>query len=149
MNGQAIHAQGGLAIAPHPFDHLVASLGRRNPALEGWDLDGIEVFNAGVYRTERGCNRRAEQTAYRLRRAMLGNSDSHSLSTIGRGFTLFEGNTTRDLYHAIQRNQTRWGGTYWRTAEHFGMWLRGIRQRGLREFVRWAVTCSKPIMQAE
>jgi predicted metal-dependent phosphoesterase TrpH len=146
---QAIHAQGGLAIAPHPFDHWVASLGKRNPRLEGWDLDGIEVFNAGVYRMERGCNRRAEQMARELRQPMLGNSDSHSLDTIGRGYTVCEGHTASDLYRAIQRNQTQWGGSYWRTMDHLGLWLRGMRQRGVREFVRWALTCSRPTMQAE
>ena len=146
---QAIHAQGGLAIAPHPFDPLVASLGKRNPSLAGWALDGIEVFNAGVYRTARGCNRHAEHTAQGLKQTMLGNSDSHSLATIGRGYTLFNGNTANDLYRALKSGQTQWGGSYWRTADHLGMWWRSIRQRGLHQFVRWALTCSRPMMQAD
>ena len=146
---QAIHAQGGLAIAPHPFDQLVASLGRRNPTLEGWPFDGIEVFNAGVYRTERGCNRQAERVAQQLKHTMLGNSDSHSLATVGRGYTLFNGTTTDDLYRAIQRGQTQWGGSYWRTTEHLNMWWRGIRQRGVRQFIHWALTCSRPMVQAD
>ena len=146
---QAIHAQGGLAIAPHPFDHLVMSLGRRNPNLTGWALDGIEVFNAGVYRTERGCNHKAERVAQHLQQTMLGNSDSHSLATIGRGYSLFNGNTSHDLYHAIQSGQTRWGGSYWRTADHLSMWWRGIRQRGIRQFIHWAITCSRPMRATE
>jgi len=149
---RAIHAQGGLAIAPHPFDHLVASLGRRNPTLEGWAFDGIEVFNAGVYRTERGCNHHAVRVAQQRKQTMLGNSDSHSLATIGRGYTLFDGsaeNTAKDLYRAIQHGQTQWGGSYWRTTDHLKMWWRGMRQRGVREFIRWAITCSRPMVQVD
>src|SRR5690349_21236491 len=49
----AIHAQGGLAVAPHPFDRSVPSLGRSfarraSSRLErnDWSFDAIECFNA-------------------------------------------------------------------------------------------------------
>src|SRR6185436_2860560 len=51
----AVHAQGGLCIAAHPYDWMVPSLGRAGlrqrcagPDCE-WPLDGIEVFNASLW----------------------------------------------------------------------------------------------------
>src|SRR3954451_9693149 len=55
----AIHAQGGLAIAPHPFDRSVPSLGRAGLNQLGWDFDAIEGFNAGVVWWQRSSNRTA------------------------------------------------------------------------------------------
>jgi predicted metal-dependent phosphoesterase TrpH len=39
----AIHAQGGLAIVPHPFDRSVPSLGRAGLSYDGWDFDAMRV----------------------------------------------------------------------------------------------------------
>ena len=55
----AIHAQGGLAIAPHPFDRSVPSLGRAGLGQPGWDFDALEGFNAGGVWWQRGSNRTA------------------------------------------------------------------------------------------
>src|SRR5882672_6990753 len=56
----AIHAQGGLAIAPHPFDRSVPSLGSAHRWLSDWPLDAIEGFNAGVIWSQRAGNRTAQ-----------------------------------------------------------------------------------------
>src|SRR5215213_250328 len=84
----AIHAQGGLAIAPHPFDRSVPSLGRTNLQHPGWNFDAIEGFNAGVIWSQRGCNRAAQRAAATLGLPVVGGSDAHTLATTGLGYTL-------------------------------------------------------------
>src|SRR5205085_7862326 len=75
----AIHAQGGLAIAPHPFDRSVPSLGCAGLDQSGWDFDAIEGFNAGVVWWQRGSNRTAQRAATQMGFPLLGGSDSHAL----------------------------------------------------------------------
>jgi predicted metal-dependent phosphoesterase TrpH len=115
----AIHDQGGLCVAAHPFDPLVPSIGRAGlgqrctgPRAGAWPLDGVEAFNAGSWIA--AGNRRAATFGAALGLARCGGSDSHSLATIGLGFTLFPGAGAHDLYRAIQRGQTAEGGTRWR-----------------------------------
>lgn len=80
----AIHAQGGIAIAAHPYDWMVPSMGSRglhqyigHPDAE-WPLDGIECFNAGVVLPN--MNRRALVAARALGLPAIGGSDSHQLA---------------------------------------------------------------------
>lgn len=139
---QAIHAQGGLAIAPHPFDRSVASLGQGSLPLAAYDLDAIEGFNAGVYWFERTCNSVAQRVAQHLHLPVVGNSDSHSLSTVGRAYTRFEGTSISDLYTAIKTKQISFVGEYWHMADYFSCWSKSIQQKGLSHFVRWAIANS-------
>jgi predicted metal-dependent phosphoesterase TrpH len=127
----AIHAQGGLAIAPHPFDRSVPSLGRTGLAHDGWDFDAIEGFNAGVIWWQRGSNRTAQQVATRMRLPLVGGSDAHALATTGLGYTLFPGTSANDLYRAIQAQQTGWGGQYWRIGQYTEIAYRLVREHSL------------------
>lgn len=113
----AVHAQGGLCVAAHPYDWVVPSLGRfdlrrrcAGPECE-WALDGIEGFNASLWLPSN--NRRAGSTAAALELAVLGGSDSHHLPTIGMGYTLFPGTSAADLRAAIASRATRTGGRHW------------------------------------
>lgn len=107
---EAIHEQGGLAVAAHPFwrvdrgpgpDKKVHGVGWKAAAL---DFDAIEVENAtpGLYL----CN----QMAHRLREetwlAPLGNSDAHILDAIGRAYTTFPGQGPEAVRRAILRGET-------------------------------------------
>jgi len=127
----AIHAQGGLAIAPHPFDRSVPSLGRHGLTHDGWDFDAIEGFNAGVIWTQRGCNREAREAARALGLPVVGGSDAHTLATIGQGYTIFPGTSVDDLYRAIQSGQVSCGGHYWGLHQYVDMGWQLISQRGL------------------
>jgi len=127
----AIHAQGGLAIAPHPFDRSVPSLGRAGLQHDGWDLDAIEGFNAGVIWTQRGCNRAAQRAAAALGLSAVGGSDAHTLATVGLGYTLFPGTSADDLYRAIRAKRVGWGGRYWGPGQYIDMGRQLIRQRSL------------------
>ena len=126
-----IHAQGGLAIAAHPFDRSVPSLGRFGLQHDGWDFDAIEGFNAGVIWSQRGCNGAAQRAAAAMALPIIGSSDAHTLSTTGMGYTLFPGTGANDLYCAIRAGQVGWGGRYWGPGQYIDMSRRLIRQHSL------------------
>ena len=128
----AIHAQGGLAIAPHPFDRSVPSLGRHGLDKAGWHLDAVEGFNAGVIWPQRNSNRAALRAAADLGLPLTGGSDAHTLATVGQGYTLFPGTSPDDLYRAIKCGEVQWGGNYWSLQQYLDMGRQLLRQRGLR-----------------
>ena len=127
----AIHAQGGLAIAPHPFDHSVPSLGHQGLDWPGWQFDAIEGFNAGVIWWQRGANRTAQRAAACRNLPVVGGSDAHTLASVGLGYTLFPGSSANDLYRAIQTGQTIWTGRYWSMAQYTDVAARLIRKHSL------------------
>jgi hypothetical protein len=105
----AIHDQGGLAIAVHPFwrTERVVRNGRVHGV--GWlaaelDFDGIEVENAtpGFY----VFNQLAHRLNMGLGAAALGSSDAHILDAVGRAYTEFPGKTAEALRTAIESRNT-------------------------------------------
>ncbi len=135
----AIHAQGGLAIAPHPFDRSVPSIGVSDlaPYLGELGLDGFEGFNAGVCWPMRGRNLAAQKSALALRLPAIGGSDSHALPTIGKGFTTFAGHTADDLHHAIKTGRVGCGGQYWSLNDYLDPILQTVRGQGIRATASW------------
>lgn len=121
----AVHAQGGICIAAHPYAWMIPSMGwnglyqrcRQTPA--EWALDGIEGFNAGLWIPQN--NDIATRMSQRLGLAVCGGSDAHHLTTIGKGYTMFPGTTADELRQAILNRQTMAGGSLWgwpRTTEY-------------------------------
>jgi predicted metal-dependent phosphoesterase TrpH len=106
----AIHAQGGLAFAPHPYLRVRQKEGRPitmvglGGAIRDLALDAIETVNATPFLGR--ANRRA--AAYNVTRRLpaLGNSDGHIPQAIGKGYTLFPGKTALALRAAIACGQT-------------------------------------------
>jgi hypothetical protein len=147
----AIHAQGGLAIVPHPFDASVQSLGCGPARKHFFDLpfDGIEGFNGGVLWQERNCNRVARQAAAQFNLSVVGGSDAHSLHTVGKGFTWFNGRSANDLYRAIQAGAVQWAGRYWSLRDYAQICWQGARQHGTLDYVRWMLSMSGSGQQAE
>lgn len=135
----AVHAQGGLCIAAHPYGSLVPSLGRAGlrqraagPGCE-WPIDAIESFNASLWLPSN--NAAAAAIGAELGLPLCGGSDSHHLATIGLGYTSFPGSTAQDLRHAIRSHTTQPGGIHWHRGhniEVMGLWLRGMARRALR-----------------
>ncbi|NNJ08877.1 PHP domain-containing protein [Chloroflexales bacterium ZM16-3] len=113
----AIHAQGGICVAPHPFGMLVPSVGRCGPLRRkvgldrGWPVDAIESFNASLWLPLN--NRAAASYAARHGIPALGGSDAHHLETIGRGYTHFPGRSAADLRRAILAGETMACGRPW------------------------------------
>ena len=107
---EAIHGQGGLAFAAHPFwrterqarDGRVRGIGWRAAVL---DFDAIEVENStpGFYLF----NQMAGRLNQEARLAALGNSDAHILDAVGRSYTSFPGRTSVAVRRAIEARRTR------------------------------------------
>ncbi len=114
----AIHDQGGIAVAAHPFwrtQRMVRSGGTVHGV--GWlaaelDFDAVEVENAtpGFY----VFNQMAHRLNLGLGAAELGSSDAHILDAIGRAYTEFRGRTADDLRKAIEKGRTEAGRTRYR-----------------------------------
>ncbi len=109
---EAIHRQGGLAIAVHPyvFKWDMESVG---DAILHLPFDAVEVRH--------GCplslpaNLRASlMNRFGQRLPAVGNSDSHIPFTTGQAFTWFPGRSAADLRRAIHQNSVRPGGTTWK-----------------------------------
>jgi predicted metal-dependent phosphoesterase TrpH len=102
----AIHDQGGLAIAAHPFWRTERQVRGRKTHGVGWwaaelEFDAIEVENAtpGFY----VFNQMAHRLQEALDAAELGNSDAHIVDAIGRAYTTFAGRTPQALRTAIEQ----------------------------------------------
>lgn len=106
----AIHAQGGLAIAVHPYSFLLPTIVTGVKGLVNvLPFDGVEVRNGTP--TEFLSNYLA-QWFNRRRRALpeTGGSDAHYLPTVGQTFTLFPGHTAADFRRALQAGKVQAGG---------------------------------------
>ncbi len=119
---EEIHAQGGVAIAAHPF----FATHRGNPKYVSTDgigaitlikeaFDGIETINATPSLS--AANMRADYiNRALLHKAETGSSDAHIKQAVGMGHTLFEGKTARDFRKSFEEKKTqsckmRWTST--------------------------------------
>ncbi|HEX2715829.1 MAG TPA: PHP domain-containing protein [Candidatus Acidoferrales bacterium] len=125
----AIHEQGGLAVAVHPF-WRTQRRARGGPVHGvGWlaaelDFDAIEVENAtpGFYLF----NQMARRLTVGLGAAEVGGSDAHILDAVGRAYTEFAGRTPAALRAAIEAGTTTAG-------------RRRYRAMGLMRYAAWGL----------
>ena len=111
---EAIHDQGGIAVAAHPYWRTTGvdykgrayGLGERIREL---DFDAIEVINGGFTPSMIGANRRAASVAATLGRTTVGGSDAHVKHALGWGHTRFVGTTAHDLRRSIASGHTKAG----------------------------------------
>lgn len=103
-----IGKQGGIAIAPHPFNNLPNSLSMEavfgamtNPRAKVV-LKGIETHNMGTQNFDRV----VQKLSIYLPLAKIASSDAHIYWAIGAGRTEFTGKTSNDLRAAIETNTT-------------------------------------------
>jgi predicted metal-dependent phosphoesterase TrpH len=103
-----IGRQGGIAIAPHPFNNLPNSLsmesvfGAMINARAKVVLKGIETHNMGTQNFDRV----VQKLSIYLPLAKIASSDAHVYWAIGAGRTEFSGKTSHDLRAAIETNTT-------------------------------------------
>lgn len=90
---EAIHAQGGVAIPAHPFDHRRAAFSEEE--LDELPFDAIEVVNGGA--TNLRVNELALDLAKRRRLPGVADSDGHSLGQIGRCHSEAHGSGVAEL----------------------------------------------------
>jgi predicted metal-dependent phosphoesterase TrpH len=127
----AIHEQGGIAIAAHPYwrasstDHAgrLYGLGDRIAEL---DVDAVEVINGGFTPSMIGANRRAGWVAEALGRTPVGGSDAHVKHALAWGHTRFAGNSATDLRQAIAGGRTQAGRSR-------------LHPTGLRRYAAWSI----------
>lgn len=135
---EAIHAQGGLAGLPHPFDRLRRSSGLAGgreaalgPVLPG--LDFVEVFNARA--VSPSANERAAELAVRHGLPGVASSDAHHVSEVAVACTIVPGSagTPERLQAALARGTLLTGrasfylrGLTW--AVKIGKRARGVRR---------------------
>lgn len=100
----AIHEQGGLAVAAHPYTCWMrwAGLVGVGDLIRELPFDAVETRNSNF--TEVFANRRAERSAGA--KARIGASDGHFLAASARCATLFAGTTAEDLRRSIQAAET-------------------------------------------
>jgi predicted metal-dependent phosphoesterase TrpH len=107
----AIHHQGGLAIAAHPFWRTERMAERFRGSIHGlgWlaaelDFDAVEVENStpGLGLANLLARRLAEGSG----QACTGSSDAHILEAIGKSATAFPGRSPGALRSAIERGTT-------------------------------------------
>lgn len=105
---EAIQAQGGIAVIAHPFANRafgpfgLRSLGKR---IGDVAFSAMEVYNSSPYLIY--ANRLAAQAfAGGQGIAATGGSDAHILKAIGKGRTVFRGETAADLRRSIEELET-------------------------------------------
>lgn len=103
-----IGEQGGVAIAPHPFNNLPNSLSMEsvlgtltNPKAKGV-LKGIETHNMGT----QNFDKLVQKLSVFLPFSKIASSDAHIYWAIGAGRTQFPGKTAYDLRMALETNTT-------------------------------------------
>jgi predicted metal-dependent phosphoesterase TrpH len=142
-----IHEQGGLAIAPHPFDASVPSLGVRmsRDAFRALPLDGIETFNASIFLPWRAANDEALRAAEMRGTAQIGGSDAHALCAVATGRTWFPGRRAADVFAAIQSSTTHASGRYLSHGGHARQIFDMVRNMGIGSFTRHVMQNAEPM----
>jgi predicted metal-dependent phosphoesterase TrpH len=109
---EAVHRQGGLAIAAHPLSWLTRSLGKRAleriaaTKLEGVFLDGLETANQSPG-ARVGLKKAATLNRERYHLAEVGGSDAHFLKAIGSAYTEYPGRSLEELQRSILERTCR------------------------------------------
>jgi predicted metal-dependent phosphoesterase TrpH len=137
----AIHEQGGVAVLAHPGEILIA--GRHlhryfhHPeVLQTWGIDALEVYNAGTMTP--GNTLIARYISDQLPLPVLGNSDAHTLSAIGCGWTRFPGHTAANFRLALTQGQTVAEGASWPIIDYLKLSPSSI-QRKLNAFLEMSL----------
>ncbi len=127
----AIHEQGGVAVAAHPYWRHEANNRRGwiysvGDHVERVRFDAVEVVNGGFTPSMLVANQKARGVARALGLTQVGGSDAHVRHAIAWGNTRFEGRNARDLRHSILAGSTRAGRS-----------RPGLA--GLQRYARWSV----------
>jgi len=122
-----------MAILAHPGEPFIATRHMlrylRNPqVLLTWDLDAVEVFNAGTITP--GNNVLARRIVRHLPLPQVANSDAHTLTAIGCGHTTrFSGRTAAEFRQAVLAANTQVEGVRWPAIDYLKLSPGTIRQK--------------------
>jgi predicted metal-dependent phosphoesterase TrpH len=124
---EAVHRQGGLAIAAHPLSWLTLSLSEKAlqriaaSRKEGVFLDGLETANQAPAVRGR-LERAAALNRERYHLAEVGGSDAHHLKVIGSAYTEFPGRSEEELRRSILERTCRGVNGHRPTLLEIGVW---------------------------
>ncbi|MEM7031156.1 MAG: PHP-associated domain-containing protein [Chloroflexota bacterium] len=132
----AIHAQGGLAVAVHPFSRIVSGGNMHGVTTKIFHLpfDAMEARNGFptnvlVHSLSSWLNRKKGQNL-----PELGGSDSHVSYTIGHTFSWFPGQTASDFRQAVLEGTVRAGGICWSPMAVARAAVRVIKNGGIPKY---------------
>lgn len=118
----SIQKQGGIAILPHPFyqtkmvdtdRNTIGGVGIITTIREKDLYQGVEVINGTPLMMIKENNMAQFINHTLLFKSEIGGSDAHILKGIGKGYTIFEGKTAKDLREAILTGQTKAMSNRW------------------------------------
>lgn len=145
---EIIHAQGGMAVLAHPFEHSRDG-SRLAPAVPL--LDGVEVWNSRAERKIHDANRLAASFAQVCRLRPFGGSDAHCPQEVGNGFTLTEGEalTLAAVMAALREGNLRAQGRRSRAWYAARSQLTKRSKTGARplSYAKWAAFAAKCCLQ--
>lgn len=129
---ERIHAQGGIAVAAHPFHPLRGSVrGHRSigELLPDLAVDAIEVVNnAGIFSWLYDAWAALRNVEWAL--PVTAGSDAHDVWYLGNAVTRFPGHTADDLRRALAAGRTRaqrnWTWTTSKMPRHFRIQARSL-----------------------
>ncbi len=111
---ERIHAQGGLAVAVHPYTFAFSLIGKNGmrgvgELIRQVAFDGVEERNGTP--TEIFSNIWTRQRNRGIHHhTATGGSDTHYLPTLGSAHTLFQGETAQDFRRALEAGEVHPGG---------------------------------------
>lgn len=97
-----IHAQGGIAIAAHPFGGLTRP-GINDAKILRY-IDAIEVLNGGTLMKQ---NSQAFGLARRLKKPMTSGSDAHLLKNVGKFACAIDAGSVEEIISAIKKGRVK------------------------------------------
>jgi len=105
-----IHAQGGLAVIPHPTLPFFSSLNEK--IISSLPIDGIEVFSSITPLSWYFLKKNLEMSR-KLRLPIVAGSDSHFAETVGDAYTIIrcENRSIREVLRAVRLGRTFIGGS--------------------------------------
>lgn len=109
---KAIHEQGAIAIAAHPFTHLLIGSDMKGVGRQLADLpfDAIETRNSTPIELYTNWMTAAYNARTR-QHTTVGGSDCHYLPMLGQTYTWFAGHTADDLRTSLLEGRARAGGS--------------------------------------
>jgi predicted metal-dependent phosphoesterase TrpH len=112
---EAIHEQGGVAVAAHPFTVWLQFIGLKGVGrlIAELPFDAVEIRNSNPSEIGGNTWTRLFNRLFGRRLPEVGGSDCHFLSVLGQTGTVFPGRSADDLRRAIDAGTTAAYGSAW------------------------------------
>ena len=140
----AIHAQGGIAVLAHPFEHTSSSMKIDEIARF---LDGVEVWNSRALRKNRQANQLAMEFAQRHGLLLFAGSDAHLPKEIGSACMTIkaEDHSLSAIKSALRKPGARISGK--RSSSRYtaaSQWILLKNTRApMKKYCKWALFAAK------